>query len=94
MKRVLAFAYILMCCSYLQAENDEIEDIFNRFGGPPLYRYYHLLPHHHEQTRRYEDDANNYWGDKYYGNSEPDAYSNYELDREIMELERGQNHPS
>jgi len=90
MKKALAFAYICMSCSFLQAEHEEIEDIFNRFGGPPLYRYYHLLPKHHEKPRRYEDDANNYWGNKYYGNIEPDAYSQYELDREIMELERGQ----
>ena len=76
-----------------KGDHAELEDIFNRYGGPPLYRYYHLIPSHQEEydkNRRLYPDANDYWGNRYYGNREPDPYEDYRLGQEILELERQQ----
>jgi hypothetical protein len=83
----------------LSSDRHQVEDVFNRFGGPPLYRYYDRLPSHHSYPHYYNSyssyygrypyryDANYYWGDKYYGNENPNPYDEYWLDREIMNLE-------
>src|SRR5574341_2343591 len=59
----------------LSSDRHEMEDVFNRYGGPPLYRYYHRLPsygpHDYYGRSRYRNDANYYWGDRYYGNENP-----------------------
>lgn len=75
----------------MSSDRHQVEDVFNRFGGPPLYRYYDKLPphgpyHNHRRTS-YESDANYYWGNRYYGNENPNPYYEYWLDREIMDLE-------
>jgi hypothetical protein len=82
----------------LSSDRHQMEEVFNRHGGPPLYRYYDRLPSHHSYPYYngrypyyggypYRDDANYYWGDKYYGNENPNPYYEYWLDREIMQLE-------
>lgn len=87
---VLIF-FLITLSSVAFAAHDEIEDIFNRYGGPPLYRYYHRLPYHGYTYRRPPGpDADTYWGYHYgyYGNRNPDPYAEAWLDREIMRMER------
>lgn len=94
MKGILALTLLSGSLALPQAsfsEHTEIEDIFNRYGGPPLYRYYHMIPSHGKQygeSSRLRPDANDYWGDRYYGNPEVDPYQDYRLERDIFELER------
>ena len=69
----------------------------SRINGPPSYRTYDRTSAYQSKTYSNSDyqpeDANEYWGDRYYGVQEeqPDPNDNYELDKGIMDLEDQQD---
>lgn len=85
MKKLILFI-MLIYPSISQAGRDEIEDAYSRYNGPPLYRYHDKLPYH-DPYPRYETDANQYWGNRYHGNEDPNRQYEHFLDRAITEME-------
>jgi len=88
-KLILIFILIWLAFSSVsQAVHDEIEDVYSRYNGPPLYRYHDRLSHDDPyQNQRRETDANNYWGSRYHGNEDPNFHYEHWLDRAITEME-------
>ena len=86
------FIILLAWPSSLKSDDDRsaVEDVFNRYGGPPLYRYYqYFSPDNsskYEKMIRNQPDANEYWGDRYLQNSAPDPLEEKRINRELMDL--------
>jgi hypothetical protein len=82
----LILIIMLIYPSPSQAVHDEYEDAYDRYNGPPLYRYHDKLSHQ-DSYKRYETDANDYWGSRYHGNEDPNRQYEHFLDRAITEME-------
>jgi hypothetical protein len=68
----------------------------SRVNGPPTYRTYDKTSAYQNKTYTNSDyqpeDANEYWGDRYYGDQEeqtdqPEPQDNYDLDKGITDME-------
>lgn len=86
---VIMMGLLLPLSTSGHADRREIEEAFNRHNGPPLYRYYDVIPAHENsyESQLCRPDANAYWASRYYGNSNPDPYEERWLDRELMDIE-------
>lgn len=84
---VLALLFVPgMVCATL----DEYDFGAYRINGPPYYRYYDRTTRPGSQpVSTTAEDANEYWGQRYYGTEELSPRQSYELDRAILDLEAG-----
>jgi len=71
----------------------------SRVNGPPTYRTYDRTSAYQNKTYTNTDyqaeDANEYWGDRYYTDQkeaeQPEPQDNYELDKGITDMENLEN---
>lgn len=92
--KIQFFLLIILLALPNPAKTDDdrsaVEDVFNRYGGPPLYRYYqYFSPDNsskYEKMIRNQPDANEYWGDRYLHNTVPDPLEEKKINRELMDL--------
>lgn len=90
---VLSLLFLLAAVYGVAALDDYDYGGGSRMNGPPSYRTYDKTSAYQNKTYTNSDyqaeDANDYWGDRYYGNQEeqPSPQDNYELDKGISDIE-------